>query len=38
MKNKEEIINEFLNKDINKLDDFAPKVNNDKPFFSKDRF
>lgn len=38
MKNKEEIINEFLNKDINKLDDFAPKVNNDKPFFQKTDF
>ena len=38
MKNKEEIINEFLNKDINKLDDFALKVNNDKSFFQKTDF
>ena len=35
MRNKEEIIKELLNKDINKLDDFTPKVNNDKPFFQK---
>lgn len=38
MKNKEEIINEFLSKDINKLDNFAPVVNNDKPFFKKADF
>lgn len=33
MENKEEIINELLNKNINKLDNYAPVVNNDKPFF-----
>ena len=38
MKNKEEIINEFLSKDINKLDNFAPVVNNDKPFIKKADF
>ena len=38
MKNKEEIIKEFLNKDINKLNDFVPIVNNDKPFFKNKDF
>ncbi len=38
MKSKEEIIKEFLNKDINKLNDFAPIVNNDKPFFENKDF
>lgn len=33
MKNKEEIINKFIERNISKLDDFAPTVNNDKPFF-----
>lgn len=28
MKNKEEIINEFIERNISKLDDFAPTVNN----------
>lgn len=37
MKNKEEIINEFIEKDISKLDSYVIVVNNDKPFFkSKD--
>lgn len=38
MKNKEEIINEFLDKDINKLDSFTYIVNNNKPFFRKEDF
>lgn len=35
MQNREEIINEFSNKDINKLENYAPVVNNNKPFFKK---
>ncbi len=38
MENKEEIINELLNKNINKLDNYAPVVNNDKPFFKKEDY
>ncbi len=38
MKNKEEIVNEFLNKDINKIEDFSPVVNNNNPFFKKADF
>ena len=33
MKNKEEIINKFIERNISKLDDFAPTVNNDKLLF-----
>ena len=33
MKNKEEILEEYLNQDINKLNDFALIVNNDITFF-----
>lgn len=38
MKNKEEVINEFIDKDISKLDNYAPIVNNDKPFFQEKNF
>ncbi len=38
MENKEEIINELLNKNINKSDNYAPVVNNDKPFFKKEDY
>lgn len=38
MKNKEEIINEFIDKDISKLDNYAPVVNNDTPFFKNKDF
>ena len=38
MKNKEEILEEYLNQDINKLNDFALIVNNDIPFFKKNDF
>lgn len=38
MKNKEEVINEFIDKDISKLDNYAPIVNNDKPFFQEKDF
>lgn len=38
MKNREEIINEFINKDINKIEDFSPVVNNNNPFFKKTDF
>ena len=35
MRNREEIIDEFLNKNVNKLEDFALVVNNNAPFFKK---
>ena len=35
MRNREEIIDEFLNKNVNKLEDFALLVNNNAPFFKK---
>ncbi len=38
MKNREEILKEFIDKDINKLDDYSPVVNNDKPFFKDKNF
>lgn len=38
MRNREEIIDEFLNKNVNKLEDFALVVNNNAPFFKKTDF
>lgn len=38
MKNREEIIDEFLNKNVNKLKEFALVVNNNTPFFKKADF
>lgn len=38
MKNREEIIDEFLNKNVNKLEEFALVVNNNTPFFKKTDF
>lgn len=38
MKNSEEIIDEFLNKNVNKLEEFALVVNNNTPFFKKTDF
>ncbi len=38
MKNEEKIINEFIDKDISKLDNYAPIVNNNKPFFKEKDF
>lgn len=38
MKNREEIIEEFLNKNVNKLEEFALVVNNNTPFFKKTDF
>ena len=35
MRNREEIIDEFLNKNVNKLEDFELVVNNNAPFFKK---
>lgn len=38
MRNREEIIDEFLNKNVNKLEDFTLVVNNNTPFFQKTDF
>lgn len=38
MKNSEEIIDEFLNKNVNKLEEVALVVNNNTPFFKKTDF
>lgn len=38
MKNKKDILNELIAKDVSKLDDFSPIVNNNKPFLNKSDF